>query len=224
MTIPTHGARQSTRIPHLQVITDEVLQTRFTHAELAKFAVEGGADAVQYREKRALTTRELMAVASDLFGICAAAGALLIVDDRADVACAVGAPAVHLGRDDLDVATARAMLGAHAVIGGTANSYEEARAVWSTGVDYVGVGPIYGTRSKVNPAPVMGLETLARICADAPVPVVAIGSITAARIPEVIAAGAHGVAVLSEVLLAADPVAATRRCRAALDAAIGVRS
>lgn len=223
MTISTGGAGQAKRVPRLQVITDEVLQTRFTHVELARLAVEGGADAVQYREKRALTTRELMAVVSDILGVCMGARALLIVDDRADVACAVGAPAVHLGRNDLDVATARAILGADAVIGGTANSYEEACAVWSTGVDYLGVGPIYGTRSKANPAPVMGLETLARICADAPVPVVAIGSITAQRIPEVFAAGAYGVAVLSEVLLADDPVAATHRCRVAVDIATAVR-
>lgn len=223
MTVPMEGTGQAKRVPRLQILTDEVLQTRFTHVELARLAVEGGADAVQYREKRALTTRELMAVASDIRNVCAGTRTLLIVDDRADVACAVGAHGVHLGRNDLDVPTARTILGAGALIGGTANSYEEAQRVWGTGVDYIGVGPIYGTRSKANPAPDMGIETLRRICADAPVPVVAIGSITAQRIPEVIAAGAYGVAVLSEVLLADDPVAATRRCRAALDVATAVR-
>lgn len=223
MTIST-GAAQAKRVPCLQVITDEVLQTRFTHVEIARLVVEGGADAVQYREKRALTTRELMAVASDILGACTGTPVQLIVNDRADVACAVGAPAVHLGRNDLDVATARAILGAAAVIGGTANSYEEARAVWSTGADYLGVGPLYGTRSKANPAPDMGLDTLARICRDSPIPIVAIGSITAERIPEVIAAGAYGVAVLSAVVSADDPVEATARCRAALDAALASRS
>ena len=204
------------QIPRFQVITDEVLQTRYTHAQLARLAVEGGADAVQYREKRPLTTRAILAVAAEMRAACGET--LLIVDDRVDVACSVGAVAVHLGRDDLDVRTARAMLGADAIIGGTANSYEEARTVWQSGVDYLGVGPIYGTTSKANPAPVMGLDVLARICADSPLPIVAIGSITAARIPEVLAAGAHGVAVLSEVLLADDPAAAARRCRAAIDA------
>jgi thiamine-phosphate pyrophosphorylase len=117
-------------------------------------------------------------------------------------------------------ATARAILGPEVIIGSTANSYDEASRVWASGVDYLGVGPIYGTTSKANPAPTMGLDTLARICADSPLPIIAIGSITAARIPEVMRAGAHGVAVLSEVLMADDPVAATRRCREALDAAI----
>ena len=204
------------QIPRFQVITDEVLQTRYTHAQLARLAVEGGADAVQYREKRPLTTRAILAVAAEMRAACGET--LLIVDDRVDVACSVGAVAVHLGRDDLDVRTARAMLGADAIIGGTANSYEEARTVWQSGVDYLGVGPIYGTTSKANPAPVMGLDVLARICADSPLPIVAIGSITAARIPEVLAAGAHGVAGLSEVLLADDPAAAARRCRDAIDA------
>lgn len=223
MTIPTAGTGQAKYVPRLQVITDEVLQTRYSHLELTRLAVQGGADAVQYREKRLVTTRELMTIAADILGVCAVGGVLLVVDDRADVACAVGAPAVHLGRDDLHVATARAMLGDGVVIGGTANSYEEAARVWESGVDYLGVGPIYGTRSKANPAPDMGLDTLRRICADCPVPVVAIGSITAERIPEVIANGAHGVAVLSAVLQADDPVAATRRCREALDGALALR-
>jgi thiamine-phosphate pyrophosphorylase len=208
-------------VPRLQVITDEVLQTRYSHVDLAALAVEGGADAVQYREKRPLTTREQIATAAAMLAVCVPAGVTLVVDDRADVARSVGASAIHLGANDLDIATARAILGPDVVIGGTANSYEEARAVWASGVDYLGVGPIYGTRSKANPAPVMGLEVLARICADSPLPIVAIGSITAARIPEVMAAGAHGVAVLSEVLHAEDVVAATRRCREAIEAALG---
>ncbi len=215
------------RIPRLQVITDETVQERLGHAELAALAAAGGADAVQFREKRPWTTRQLIDTAGRMLEACREHGVTLVIDDRVDVALSVGATAVHLGRNDLDVATARAILGDEAVIGGTANSYEEAARVWSTGadfVDYIGVGPIYGTRSKANPAPVMGLETLARICADSPLPVVAIGSITAERIGEVIAAGAHGVAVLSAVVADADPEEAARRCRAALDAALAERA
>src|SRR5207244_2065430 len=103
------------------------------------------------------------------------------------------------------------------------NSYEEAARVWATGVDYIGAGPIYGTRSKANPAPDMGLDTLRRICSDSPIPVIAIGSITAERIAQVIASGAHGVAVLSAVVATADPAAAARACREALDAALAAR-
>ena len=208
------------RIPRLQVITDETVQQRFTHAQLARLALDGGADAVQFREKRLWTTRELIEVGRDILAECERHGATLIVDDRVDVAKAVPAPAVHLGRDDLDVAMARAILGPDSVLGGTANSYEEAARVWGSGVDYIGVGPIYGTRSKANPAAEMGLETLFRICDDSPVPVVAIGSITAERIPEVLAAGAYGVAVLSAVVAADDPAAAAARCRLALEGAL----
>ena len=80
----------------------------------------------------------------------------LAVDDRVDVAMAAGVRAVHLGRDDLDVGTARRVLGPHALIGGTANSLEEALQVAATDVDYLGVGPVFGTRSKTNPAPPSG--------------------------------------------------------------------
>ena len=210
-------------IPRLQVITDETVQTRHSHAALAAMAASGGADAVQFREKRPWTTRERIEVARACLDACREHGALLLVDDFADVALAVGADAIHLGRNDLDVATARRIVGREVIIGGTANSYEEATRVWATDIDYIGVGPIYGTRSKANPAPDMGLDTLARICADSPMPVVAIGSITAERIAEVIVAGAYGVAVLSAVVSADDPVEATRRCRTALDATVAAR-
>ena len=103
------------------------------------------------------------------------------------------------------------------MIGGTANSYDEAMAVVATDVDYLGVGPVYGTRSKANPAPVMGLDELSRIARNAPKPVIAIGGITAKRIPETLQTGVHGVAVLSEIVAAEDPAGATRACRAAMD-------
>ena len=212
-----------TTIPRLHVITDTTLQERHTHAVLAVLAAQGGADAVQLREKRAWPARLLIEAARDALAACQPHGTMLVVDDRADVARAMGAPAIHLGRDDIDVETARAILGPDVMIGGTANSYEEAARVWASGVDDLGVGPIYGTQSKANPAPDMGLETLARICADSPLPIIAIGSITPERITEVMDAGAHGVAVLSTVVLADDPTAATARCREALDAALRSR-
>jgi len=208
------------RIPRLHVITDEQVQDRYSHAELATLALRGGADAVQFREKRPWTTRELIEVAAAIIPLVRAHDALLVVDDRPDVALSVGATAVHLGRNDLDVATTRRILGPQAVIGGTANSFEEAERVWQTDIDYLGVGPVYGTSTKANPAPDMGLETLARICAACPVPVVAIGSISADRISEVVAAGAHGIAVVSAVVRAEDVEAAARRCRDSLDTAL----
>jgi len=204
-------------IGRLHVITDEVLQSRFTHAELARRAAEGGADAIQYREKRPLTTRELVEAATAAGRAIGGSGASLIVNDRVDVA-AVAAADVHLGRDDLEPCAARSLLGAEAVIGGTANSLEEALRVAAEPVDYIGVGPVYGTTSKGDrAAPRMGLERLAEIAAAVPKPVIAIGGIQAENVAEVMAAGAHGIAVLSAVVCRDDPAAAARAFRDALD-------
>jgi thiamine-phosphate pyrophosphorylase len=198
-----------TALGRLHVITDEVLQTRFTHAEIAALVTKGGAGTVQYREKRPKLTRELIEVARAVVNACVANGATTIIDDHVDVAEAVGADGLHLGKDDLPIAVARKMAPG-LLIGGTANSLEEARRVWQQPLDYLGVGPIYGTQSKANPAPVMGLETLHAIASECPVPVIAIGSITAARVPEVLEAGAFGVAVISAITCAEDPEAAAR--------------
>jgi thiamine-phosphate pyrophosphorylase len=202
----------------LHVITDEVLQTRFTHAEVAAHSTRGGADTVQYREKRPLLTRELVETATAVVAACRTNGAACIVDDRADVAAAVGAQGLHLGRDDLPVEVARRLLGAGTLIGGTANNIEEARSVWKRPIDYLGVGPVYGTRSKANPAPVLGIEQLRAIASECPVPVIAIGSITADRVAEVLGAGAYGIAVLSAVTCVANPEAAAREFVQAIDA------
>jgi thiamine-phosphate pyrophosphorylase len=198
------------RLGRLHVITDVVLQTRYSHAEIAALATSGGADAVQYREKRPLLTRELIEEARAVVEACGRLGADCIVDDRADVTAAVRAQGLHLGRDDLPVDVARALLGPDVIIGGTANSLEEARRVWKRPISYLGVGPVYGTQSKANPAPVLGIDQLRAIVEECPVPVIAIGSITAERVAEVLSTGAHGVAVLSAITCAADPEAATR--------------
>ena len=203
-------------VPRLHVITDETVQDRYGHLALARFALAGGADAVQFREKRPWTTQQLLDVGRAIVAVCREADAVAVIDDRADVALSTGAGGLHLGRNDLDVASARRILGNAVLIGGTANSYDEAMAVAETDVDYLGVGPVYGTRSKARPAPVMGLDTLARIALGTPKPVVAIGGITATRIPETMQTGAQGVAVLSEVVMADDPVSATCACCAAL--------
>lgn len=210
-------------VPRLHVLTDETIQSRWSHLELARMALAGGADGVQFREKRPRTTRELLEVAGAIAEACRSTGGILIVDDRADVAAAVGARGVHLGRDDLDPETARRILGPTALVGRTANSYEEAASVWHGPVDYLGVGPVFGTTTKANPAPPLGLEALRAICRDSPVPVIAIGGIEPDRIGEVIAAGAYGVAVASAVVCAEDVAAAVRACRQALDLALLAR-
>lgn len=205
----------------LHVITDEQVQDRFSHVELGRLAALGGADTIQHREKRPRTTRELLQTGHAMLEVIAGHACQLIVDDRADVAAHLGT-GLHLGRDDLPPATARQLL-PEAVIGGTANSLTEALAVAREPIDYLGVGPVYGTSTKANPAPTMGLETLAEIARQVPLPVIAIGSITAARIGEVMATGVHGVALVSAVVRAEDPAAATARCREAVDMALEVR-
>jgi thiamine-phosphate pyrophosphorylase len=202
----------------LHVITDEVLQTRYSHAEIAALVTRGGADTVQYREKRPRLTRDLVADASAVVAACVENGASCIVDDRVDVTAAVGAHGLHLGKDDLTPAVARQLLGPDVLIGGTANSLAEAREVWQRPIDYLGVGPVYGTQSKANPAPVLGLDQLRAITHECPVPVIAIGSITAERVAEVLDAGAHGVAVISAITCAEDPEAAAREFAEAIEA------
>ncbi|MYB21502.1 MAG: thiamine phosphate synthase [Chloroflexi bacterium] len=202
-------------IGRLHVITDEVLQTRFSHVELAASASAGGADTIQYREKRPVSTKEMIRVAALMSLACREHGATMLIDDRVDVAAAVGATAVHLGRDDLPPYVAREILGPEAIIGGTANSVEEAVKVAKQPVDYLGVGPVFGTTSKgYRAAPMLGLERFAEICSAVDLPVIGIGSITIERVADVLAAGAYGVAVLSAVVCQPDPEAA---CRAFAD-------
>ena len=207
------------RVGRLHVITDEQLQSRFSHAELAGFAAQGGADVVQFREKRTRTTRELIETAQAMRAAIGDAPTALLIDDRVDVAAAVGG-AVHLGRDDLPPDVARRLL-PDAIIGGTANSVEEARRVAAQPVDYLGVGPVFGTTSKGDrAAPMLGLERLREIVEAVDKPVIAIGSISAENVASVLETGAYGVAVLSAVVCAEDPVAATREIRAAIDRAL----
>ncbi len=202
---------ERTQVGRLHVITDEVLQDRFSHVELAASAAAGGADVVQYREKRQVSTKEMMRVAVLMSLACREFGTTLLIDDRADVAAAVGASAVHLGREDIPAYVARQILGPDAIIGGTANSVDEAIKVAKQPVDYLGVGPVFGTTSKGNrAAPMLGLERFGEICAAVDKPVIGIGSITAERVGDVLAAGAYGVAVLSAIVCQEDPQASCR--------------
>lgn len=194
------------QIGRLHVITDEVLQDRFSHIELAASAAAGGADVIQYREKRQVSTKEMIRVAVMMSLACREFGTTLLIDDRVDVAAAVGASAVHLGREDLPPYVARQILGPDAIVGGTANTVDEAVKVAKQPVDYLGVGPVFGTTSKGDrAAPMLGLERFGEICAAVDKPVIGIGSITADQVGDVLAAGAYGVAVLSAVVCQDDP-------------------
>jgi thiamine-phosphate pyrophosphorylase len=202
------------------VITDEILQSRFSHVELAGLACEGGADIVQFRDKRdrdpARRVRTALAIRERIAG----RGVRLIVNDHPEVAAASEADGVHLGPEDPTPGEARRVLGPERLIGATANDAAAARAAAREPVDYLGVGPVFGTQSKRDPAPALGLAGLRRIVEQVDRPVIAIGNLRAEQVGEVLAAGAYGVAVLSAVVCDADPAARVAEFVAAIERAL----
>jgi thiamine-phosphate diphosphorylase len=180
--------------------------------ELVQAFLRGGAGVVQLRLK-ALSARELVEVAREAAAICSRRDALLLVNDRSDVARAAGADGAHLGQDDLPLAAAREVLGPDAVIGVSTHSDAEIDAALAEGADYVGFGPVFETRSKPGaplppPHGLSGLERAVRRAA--PVPVVAIGGLTAGSAAGVARAGAACAAAIGELCHAADPEWAAR--------------
>ena len=193
----------------LHVITDTTLQSRFTHAELAELAIQGGADTVQFRQKHG-TTRELVAIAQQMQTVCTRHNVPLIVNDRADIALAVGATGAHFGQDDMPVSIGRRILPTEAIIGASARTEEKILEAITEGADYIGFGPIYGTSSKPDAEAAKGLERLRRMCDIAACPVIAIGGISVETAAEVIRAGAHGIAVISAICVHSEPDIATQ--------------
>jgi thiamine-phosphate pyrophosphorylase len=205
------AAAPSGRLGRLHVLVDT--------EGLAAAALDGGAPTIQVRLKRG-TDAERFAVIAAVVERCRAAGASCLVNDRADLAVAAGADGVHLGADDLPVDAARRVTGPSALVGGTARDPAAARRLVAQGASYLGVGPTYATASKVGLPQPIGVGTVRAVAAAVDVPVVAIAGITAARVPEVLAAGAYGVAVIGAVAGAEDPRAATRELVAAVAAAV----
>lgn len=183
---------------------------------IAEAAVAAGAPVVQVRAKY-LTDRELYDLARRIVDICAAHGATCIVNDRVDVALAAGAHGTHLGADDLPVALARRVAGPDHLIGGTARDPRRAAELVAAGADYVGVGPAFATTTKAGLPTPLGPAGVAAVARMVNVPVVAVGGVTAERVPQLLAAGARGIAVVAAVAHAADPALATRALLHALD-------
>lgn len=184
------------RLPQLYPITDTQI-SGLSHAEQVALFAERGAAVVQLREKRA-TAFEFYEQARAALAIACERGVQLIINDRVDIALAVGAPGVHLGQDDLPPAAARLLLGDDAVIGYSTHSISQALKAWSLPIDYLAIGPIFATTTKENPDPVVGLAGIAAVRkAIGDLPLVAIGGITPANAPEVLAAGADSVAMIS---------------------------
>lgn len=170
-------------------------------------ALEGGVRAVQLREKD-LPARELFRLASLLRSLTASCGARLLINDRADVARAVGADGVHLGVLSIPPREARALLGPRSIIGCSAHNAEELRQAEEGGADFVTFGPVYATPSKASFGPPLGIPALAEACRTARIPVFALGGIGPGNVEEVWRAGSFGVALISGIVAAQDPRAA----------------
>jgi len=187
---------------------------------VAAAAAAAGAAVIQVRAKDG-TDRMRYDFARRVVRICRAYTTVCIVNDRVDIALAVGAAGTHLGAEDLPVAAVRRLAGPGHLIGGTARDPERAAELAAAGADYLGVGPAYQTTTKAGLPDPLGPPGVAAVARAVGIPVVAIGGVTAERIPELVAAGAAGVAVVAAVSKAADPAAATRRLLRALAGGLG---
>lgn len=165
-------------------------------------ALEGGVTLVQYRAKTA-SSAEMYAEAMQLKALCDSFNVPLIINDRLDIAMAVGAAGVHLGQDDLPCAAARKILGEDYIIGVSAHNPAEAKAALQSGADYLGCGAVFGTATKAD-VKKLGTEGLTAICREKGLPVVGIGGVTADNYREVRAAGADGAAIVSGILAQPD--------------------
>jgi thiamine-phosphate pyrophosphorylase len=187
----------------LIVITDRELAAPRSVEEVVSRALAAGAPAVQLRAK-GTSARELLASGRRLLELTRAAGALLFLNDRADVALALGADGVHVGPDDLPVSALRQAVPVDFLIGASADDPQVARRLVDEGADYIGCGTVYATATKPDAGDVIGLDGLGRVASAVAVPVIAIGGITVERSAEVAATGAAGVAVVGAVMRAAE--------------------
>lgn len=190
---------------------------------VARAALSAGAPVLQVRVQDHHTDREAFDLTLALLELCRRYDATCLVNDRLHVAVAAGADGGHVGALDLPVGAARTVLGATAVVGGTCRDPHSARALRRAGADYLGAGPAFTTATKDGLPDPIGPRTIARIAAAVDIPVIAIGGVTAERVDELIAAGAHGVAVVGAVSGAPDPHAATRELLAAVEQSVRKR-
>jgi thiamine-phosphate pyrophosphorylase len=201
-------------MPMLYVILDAGLMTG-SPEQTAEQLIEAGVRALQYRSK-AGSAREILGVSRKLAVLAAGHGAAFFVNDRPDIAYLSDAAGVHVGQTDLSVEEARKVIGSERWIGVSTHNEAQFRAAIRTSADYVAVGPIFATKSKDNPDPVVGTEFIRRVRGLTTKPIVAIGGITLERATEVMEAGADSVAVISDILCAANPAARAKQFLEAL--------
>jgi thiamine-phosphate pyrophosphorylase len=193
----------------LYVISDRAQTQGRSLEEVVGACIQGGARVFQLREKD-LEARELTALAERLLRFITPVGGLLLINDRVDVALAVGANGAHLSQRGLPPAVARRLLGPTRLLGVSCHSLAEAEEAQQGGADFILLGPIFYTPSKASYGPPLGLELLRKVRPNIRLPIFAIGGITGAHRREILAAGADGVAVISAVMAAPDVSAAVR--------------
>jgi len=213
--VPFEPARINFR---LYVVTDRHEAAGRALEEIVAAAAQGGAGAIQLREKD-LSARDLYALGARLQATLAPYGVPLLINDRLDVALALDAAGVHLAGHSLPTAVARRVLGAGKLLGVSTHSVEEACRAAEDGADFIVFGPVFTTPSKVAYGPPQGLQQLRTVARAVPIPVIAIGGIDHTNLPQVVQAGAYGVAMIRAVLAAPDPQKATQQLQAALAAA-----
>lgn len=188
----------------LHLVTDRSLSRGRSLVEVVAEAVAGGVTCVQLREK-SCSTREFLDEALQLKALLQPLGLPLIINDRVDIALAVGADGVHLGQSDMPISHARRLLGPDCLIGISAESVADAITAEQQGADYIGISPVFSTPTKTDTAPALGLEGIRQIREQVRIPLVGIGGISAANARQVIAAGADGIAVVTAIMAAESP-------------------
>lgn len=192
----------------IYLVTDEGCLQGRALLDCVREALDGGVTLVQYRAKTA-SSAEMYDEALQLKALCDSFNVPLIINDRLDIAMAVGAAGVHLGQDDLPCAAARKILGKDYIIGVSAHNPAEAKAALQSGADYLGCGAVFGTATKAD-VKKLGTDGLAAICKAKGLPVVGIGGVTADNYREVRVAGADGAAIVSGILAQPDIRATVR--------------
>ena len=192
---------------HAILDVDVAAAAGWSLSDLAQAFLDGGAPLIQVRAKH-LPSEALLQLCDLVVELAQPYGTQVIVNDRADVARLSGAAGVHIGQEDLPPAAARAVMGERGVLGFSTHTIAQVEAAVLEPVDYIAVGPIFGTRTKATGYDAVGLELVAGAARRAQGrPIVAIGGITLDTAPSVIAAGATGVAVISDLLAGGDPLA-----------------
>lgn len=191
--------RESLELPRLYPLTDCSI-SGLSHTDQVRGLITGGATLIQLREKN-LPSKDFYQQAVEVLGVAREHRVKIIINDRVDLCSAVGADGVHLGQDDLPPEAARRLLGAEAIIGFSTHSVSQAEEAIRFPVDYLAIGPIFATSSKLDTAPVLGLEGLRAVRkVTGSILLVAIGGITTDNAPDVIAAGADSVATIGSLL------------------------